>query len=46
LFELLQKEAEKIVAYPIHEHWIDVGRPDELLKANKLYYSPVNEIER
>jgi len=34
LFELLQKEAEKVVAYPIHERWLDVGRPDDLLTAN------------
>ena len=30
LFELLQIEADKVVAYPIHERWIDVGRPDDL----------------
>ncbi len=46
LFELLQKEADKVVAYPIHERWLDVGRPDELLKANNLGLSPIFEIER
>ena len=39
LFELLQKEENKVVAYPIHERWLDLGRPDELLKATKLNYS-------
>lgn len=33
LFELLQNEANKVVAYPIHERWLDVGRPDDLLAA-------------
>ncbi len=36
LFELLQKEEDKVVAYPIHERWLDVGRPDELQKASEL----------
>ena len=36
LFEFLQKEKNKVVAYPIHERWLDVGRPDELLKATEL----------
>ena len=39
LFELLQKEEKKVVAYPIHERWLDVGRPDDLLKATELNYS-------
>ena len=34
LFELLQKEADKVVAYPIHERWLDVGRPDDLMTAS------------
>ncbi len=38
LFELLQKEEDKVVAYPIHERWLDVGRPDELQKATELYH--------
>jgi NDP-sugar pyrophosphorylase family protein len=33
LFELLQKEQDKVVAYPIHERWLDVGRPDDLTTA-------------
>jgi len=34
LFESLQKEADKVVAYPIHERWLDVGRPDDLMTAS------------
>ncbi len=30
LFERLQAKAERIVAYPMHEPWLDVGRPDDL----------------
>jgi dTDP-glucose pyrophosphorylase len=43
LFELIQKSEKKVVAYPIHEKWLDIGRPDELLKAKKLDYSSVNK---
>ena len=34
LFELLQKQENKIIAYPIHERWLDVGRPDDLMTAS------------
>lgn len=34
LFERLQSKAKRTVAYPMHEPWLDVGRPDDLLKAN------------
>ena len=34
LFELLQKEQDKVIAYPIHEPWLDVGRPDDLMAAS------------
>ncbi len=30
LFERLQAKSERIVAYPIHEPWLDVGRPGDL----------------
>ncbi len=46
LFELLQKEESKIVAYPIHERWLDVGRPDELQKATELNYSDDTKAKR
>jgi dTDP-glucose pyrophosphorylase len=36
LFERLQAKAQRTVAYPMHEPWLDVGRPDDLLAANKI----------
>lgn len=36
LFERLQAAAQRTVAYPMHEPWLDVGRPDDLLTANKI----------
>ena len=30
LFELIQGKGERVVAYPIHETWLDVGRPEDL----------------
>lgn len=35
LFERLQAKSIRTVAYPMHEPWLDVGRPDDLLIANK-----------
>jgi dTDP-glucose pyrophosphorylase len=36
LFERLQARGQRTVAYPMHEPWLDVGRPDDLLAANKI----------
>uniref|UniRef100_UPI0040481495 nucleotidyltransferase family protein n=1 Tax=Polynucleobacter sp. TaxID=2029855 RepID=UPI0040481495 len=36
LFERLQARKNLIVAYPMHEPWLDVGRPEDLIAANKL----------
>jgi dTDP-glucose pyrophosphorylase len=33
LFERLQASKKRTVAYPMHEPWLDVGRPDDLKKA-------------
>jgi NDP-sugar pyrophosphorylase family protein len=33
LFEIAGKNSERIVAYPVHEHWLDVGRPKDLQQA-------------
>ncbi|MDP3651335.1 MAG: nucleotidyltransferase family protein [Rhodoferax sp.] len=33
LFERLQAQAKRTVAYPMHEPWLDVGRPDDLVAA-------------
>jgi NDP-sugar pyrophosphorylase family protein len=46
LFELIQNSERKVVAYPIHENWLDIGRPDELLKAMELDNIPTKKIER
>ncbi len=34
LFERLQVQGLRTVAYPMHEHWLDVGRPEDLQSAN------------
>ncbi|MDD5334869.1 MAG: nucleotidyltransferase family protein [Rhodoferax sp.] len=33
LFSHLQNMAKRTVAYPMHEPWLDVGRPDDLIEA-------------
>ncbi|HRE72569.1 MAG: nucleotidyltransferase family protein [Betaproteobacteria bacterium] len=35
LFERLQAGARRTVAYPMHEPWLDVGRPEDLQQANE-----------
>jgi len=35
LFERMQNKNQRTVAYPMHEPWLDVGRPDDLVQANK-----------
>ena len=45
LFELLQRKAERIVAYPIHEPWLDVGRPADLAEAGKKNLN-TNQVKR
>ena len=35
LFIRLRKNMKKIVAYPMHEPWLDVGRPDDLNAAQE-----------
>ena len=34
LFDRLQASAKRTVAYPMHEPWLDVGRADDLSRAN------------
>lgn len=34
LFKRIQAKAMRTVAYPMHEPWLDVGRPDDLNRAN------------
>ena len=39
LFERLQARTKRIVAYPMHEPWLDVGRPEDLKWANHKEFS-------
>ena len=34
LFQRLQADAKRTVAYPMHEPWLDIGRPKDLDQAN------------
>jgi dTDP-glucose pyrophosphorylase len=36
LFERIQAQAKRTVAYPMHEPWLDVGRPDDLKQASAI----------
>jgi dTDP-glucose pyrophosphorylase len=36
LFERIQSESGRTVAFPMHEPWLDVGRPDDLVQARKM----------
>ncbi len=40
LFERLQAKAERTVAYPMHEPWLDVGRPADLKQAETEAANP------
>ena len=37
LFERLQQKAERAIVYPMHEPWLDVGRPDDLKLARDTH---------
>ena len=39
LFERLQEQSKRTVAYPMHEPWLDVGRPDDLERARSNHAS-------
>jgi NDP-sugar pyrophosphorylase family protein len=36
LFERIKEKAGRTIVYPMHEPWLDVGRPDDLLVARKM----------
>ena len=36
LFERIISRGERAIVYPLHETWLDVGRPEDLLAAQKL----------
>jgi dTDP-glucose pyrophosphorylase len=42
LFERLQAQAKRTVAYPMHEPWLDVGRPDDLEQVRRNYQKSTN----
>ena len=37
LFERLQQQAKRAIVYPMHEPWLDVGRPDDLKRARDTH---------
>lgn len=37
LFDRLMAEGEPVAGFPLHEYWLDVGRPNDLDLANELY---------
>lgn len=36
LIELLIQQDQAVVSFPIHEQWMDIGRPEDLARANAL----------
>ena len=38
LFEKLIEQREKTQAFPIHEYWLDIGREDDLARAQEEYH--------
>lgn len=34
LFERIKENSGRTIVYPMHEPWLDVGRPEDLIKAN------------
>ena len=39
LFERLQRQSRRVIVYPMHEPWLDVGRPDDLNLARQIHTS-------
>jgi dTDP-glucose pyrophosphorylase len=37
LFDRLRESGRRTVAYPMHEPWLDVGRPEDLERANQKF---------
>ncbi len=37
LFENIQRNSGRVIAYPMHEPWLDVGRPEDLASARKMH---------
>lgn len=45
LFDRLREAKHRTVAYPVHEPWLDVGRPDDLERANTTFGADTDEAE-
>ena len=43
LFELKKAENYKVIKFPIHEYWLDIGRHDDFKKANVDYVELFHE---
>ena len=37
LVSLVKQNKQRVITFPIHEYWIDVGRPETLRKANQEF---------
>ncbi len=37
LFDMLKSLHKRTVVYPMHEPWLDVGRPDDLARATESF---------
>jgi dTDP-glucose pyrophosphorylase len=46
LFNRLREAGHRTVAYPMHEPWLDVGRPDDLAHANHEFSCNTDETKR
>lgn len=45
-FERIKQADQRVLAYPVHERWIDVGRPDDFEQANQASTSYVMSREK
>ena len=45
LFDRLREAGHRTVAYPMHEPWLDVGRPDDLERANRAFSASTYSID-
>lgn len=37
LFERIKRDGGRTIVYPMHEPWLDVGRPEDLVNARKMH---------
>lgn len=43
LLKMAIDKSQKVIAFPLHENWLDVGRPSDLKAASELYIEVENE---